>query len=170
MKKKGMTLVEVIIALAIFAIVVPVIFFFYMSHYRALDKTTVMSDLQLQGQLSREKITEVLMESNSIKAIIDKEGNEISLIDAPVEVSRIIFTDNENRRHDIYIEDNEIKYLKEKKYERKIAEKVNSMKVKNAGAADENVKDVDIVNFYIRFKEKNAEYEVDFNVSLRNRE
>ena len=44
------------------------------------------------------------------------------------------------------------------------------MKVKNAGIKKDNVKGVGIIKFYIKFKEKDLEYEVDFNVNLRNRE
>ena len=170
MKKKGMALVEIIIALAIFAIVVPVIFFFYMSHYKALDKTTIMSDLQLQGGKAREQLSNIFMEGSHIDKVTDKEGNEISLMNELVGVSRIVFIDGENMRHDIYIENNEIKHLKNNKYEGKIAGKVDSMKVKNAGIKKDNVKGVGIMKFYIKFKEKDLEYEVDFNVNLRNRE
>ena len=135
-----------------------------MSHYKALDKTTIMSDLQIQGGKAREQLSNIFMEGSNIDKVIDKEGNEISLMNEPVGVSRIVFIDGENMRHDIYIENNEIKHLKNNKYEG------DSMKVKNAGIKKDNVKGVGIIKFYIKFKEKDLEYEVDFNVNLRNRE
>lgn len=170
MKKKGVTLVEVIITLAIFAIVVPVVFFFYTSHYKALDKATVMSNLQLQGEMSREEITKVFMEGNHIGEIIDKEGNSISLMDVPIDISSITIIDDENIIHEIYVEDKKINYLKNHNYEGKIAESIRFVRVKNSGSKNKNMKDVNVVNFYIQFEEKDIEYEVTFNVTLRNRE
>ena len=170
MKKKGLTLVEVIITLAIFSIIVPVIFFFYMSHYKALDKATVMSDLQLQGELSREKITEIFMEGSSIESVIDKEGNDISLMTAPMEISRITFINGENDIYELYMEDELINYLKNENYESKIAECVELMAVNQADSRNVNMKDINIINFHIGFKEKDLKYEVNFNVNLRNKE
>lgn len=74
-KKKGVTLLELIIVLALSAIVSAVAFLFYSTNNRNVRETEIRSDLQREGEQIVSKITRSLMEAKNISEIKAPDSN-----------------------------------------------------------------------------------------------
>ncbi|MGH4138002.1 PilW family protein [Clostridium sp.] len=72
--KKGFTLVELIISMAIFSIVMGTIYFFFITNYKILNKVSLETDIQTEAEKAIEKITYVAMESSDVEINKDIDG------------------------------------------------------------------------------------------------
>lgn len=71
-KTRGLTLIEVIIAMAIMMIVGGVITTMTVSNNKILSKVDMKSELQLEGQLIQTQLNSVAFESNGVKEVVFK--------------------------------------------------------------------------------------------------
>ncbi|WP_238884244.1 prepilin-type N-terminal cleavage/methylation domain-containing protein [Clostridium sp. YIM B02551] len=76
-RKKGFTIIELLLVLALSAVVLGVVFSFFLSNTRTINATGVNSDLQEEAQDITEKITKDLMEAESIRAIINSDSVDV---------------------------------------------------------------------------------------------
>ncbi|WP_291572436.1 PilW family protein [Clostridium sp. UBA4548] len=76
-KKKALTLIEVLIALSIFAIVMGIIFPFFTSSLKGFNTTTIRSELQNDGENVIKNISKTAMEAKKVNLIdnIDVESS-----------------------------------------------------------------------------------------------
>lgn len=75
-KKKGITLLELIFALAISSIVLGSFYMFFFSNNRSLAQTQYKSDLQGEGEMIIKRLTKNLMLASKITEITDKYNND----------------------------------------------------------------------------------------------
>lgn len=73
-KKRGLTLIEVIIAMAIMVVVGGVVTTMTFSNNKILSKVDMKSELQLEGQLIQTQLNSVAFESSGVKEVVFK-GN-----------------------------------------------------------------------------------------------
>lgn len=76
-KKRGLTLIEVIIAMAILMIVGGVVTTMTVSNNKILSKVDMKSELQMEGQIIQTQVNKVALESKGISAVefIDNNGH-----------------------------------------------------------------------------------------------
>lgn len=83
-KKKGFTLIEAVIVLALISVVIVVIYPFFFSSSRSLNETNIRSDLQTNGQLIQNSLLNYGNQGSSIDRINGlappSNSNEISTI------------------------------------------------------------------------------------------
>ena len=65
-KKRGLTLIEIIIAMAIMAIIGGVVTTMTISNNKILSKVDMKSELQMEGQIIQTQLTNVALESKGI--------------------------------------------------------------------------------------------------------
>lgn len=66
-KRNGVTLIELIIALAIMSIVTGLIFFFYFTNQKKISEIEIKSDLQYEAKTVLDNISKVAMESTGAR-------------------------------------------------------------------------------------------------------
>lgn len=66
-KRNGVTLIELVIALAIMSIVTGLIFFFYFTNQKKISEIEIKSDLQYEAKTVLDNISKVAMESKGAK-------------------------------------------------------------------------------------------------------
>jgi prepilin-type N-terminal cleavage/methylation domain-containing protein len=72
--KKGFTLIEIIIAMAIFLIVMVTIYSFFLTNYKFLNRVSLETEIQTEAEKAIEKITNIAMESSDVDIIEDIDG------------------------------------------------------------------------------------------------
>jgi len=77
-KKKGFTIIELLLALSLSGIVLSIFFSFFMTHEDALNKTQKRSELQMDTQLLTEYFSKSAMEASKISKI-DSLASEASI-------------------------------------------------------------------------------------------
>lgn len=102
-KEKGFTLVEVLITLAILGIILPIIFTFFLTNYKTLNKSEIEVEVQTQAEKAIEKITNIAIESSNV--IISTEGTD-EKIDNSVEYLKL--SKNLVMEHIFTVEDNKL--------------------------------------------------------------
>lgn len=90
-KNKGLTLVETIITLLIFAILLAIVSPFFMTNYRALFQSETKMDMQSHGEEILDSIKNTAMEASKIEEIIDEDGNNCINEKSEILVSRVKF-------------------------------------------------------------------------------
>ncbi|MCY6355046.1 prepilin-type N-terminal cleavage/methylation domain-containing protein [Clostridium sp. ZS2-4] len=103
MKKKGFTLIEILIAIAIVAIVMTALSNFFLTNYNTLNKVNKQIDLQSEGEKGIERIVRSAIES---KGIIEVriEGQDLNLEEHTIaeNIDRIVFKTIDINGNDIY--------------------------------------------------------------------
>lgn len=79
LSKKGVTLLEMIIAFAILAILIAVVSPFFFTNYKALNDADIKVELQRQGDEIIEDLTNNSMKCSKLNGIIDYRENSVSL-------------------------------------------------------------------------------------------
>lgn len=74
--KKGFTLIELVISLAIFLILLSIAYPFFLSNYASYMQSEANLDMQNEGEKAIESITNIAMQSKQITSIIDVNGNQ----------------------------------------------------------------------------------------------
>lgn len=108
--KKGLTILELIIALAIAASLLAIAFSFFLPQQKALNDTTKRSQLQMDTQLIMESMTKSAMEASKISSITTKDGtlhtSDLDSLYDTRDLEKIVFsvynTDNNGARSIAY--------------------------------------------------------------------
>ena len=75
-RKNGFTFIELLLVLALSAVVLGVVFSFFLSNTKTINATGVNSDLQEEAQDITQKITKDLMEARTISSITASDNTE----------------------------------------------------------------------------------------------
>lgn len=114
-KKKGFTLIEVLIALGIMGIVAVAISTFFFSNFRIINETSVEIDLQREGEGAINLILEKAMGSNGI-LLVEENGINITnnAISGDSSINKIIFgsIDGTNEHYIFQLYGNKLLYGK----------------------------------------------------------
>lgn len=92
LSKKGFTLMELLLALAIMGMVFVVVYPFFNSNYKTLNTTEIMDELQSNGQKSIEAITQRSLQCSSISQIVDTSGTDQTALSTEVNTSKLILS------------------------------------------------------------------------------
>lgn len=101
MKKKGFTLIEVLITISIMGIVMTALSNFFFTNYNTLNKVSKQIDLQSEGEKGMKKIVNSAIESKGIFQV-KRGGEELSEKDTAENISRIVFKTIDTSGNDIY--------------------------------------------------------------------
>lgn len=75
-RKRAFTIIELLLVLALSAVVLGVVFSFFLSNTKTINGTGVNSDLQEEAQDITQKITKDLMEAKTISSIIAADNSD----------------------------------------------------------------------------------------------
>ncbi|MEL7598423.1 MAG: prepilin-type N-terminal cleavage/methylation domain-containing protein, partial [Clostridiaceae bacterium] len=160
LKKRGLTLIELLITLGIISVVFTTIFSLFITNYKSLNKSQLEVELQSEAQKSMEKITNKVLQANKISELKDISNNSKIKDSAEVVISSISFDDKAygfSLNNDKLIDENN----------NEIARNVKEIKIK---PVPENSKfeDATGIKFNVKFEKGGATKEIETEVSFRN--
>lgn len=160
-KNKGFTLLELIIVLAVSAIVMTIITSMFMSGLRIFSNSNVKTTLQMDAKDVQERISNICMQAESIESVSgDKETGEIT---------ELIINSYDNNQH--IIEKKSDGKLEIEGF--KVPSKISSMKI-NKEIIDGDLSKFNSISFNIELEGKEGfsddiRYPVKFEVAFRNK-
>ena len=107
-KKEGFTLLEVVIVLAIIAIVSVLLYPFFTGNYKSLNSTTNKSELQHEAQMINSLLSQSLMEVKEITSIKNSSAEELLMTKGPSYPAYIEFLTGEGIKYSLTIDGNGI--------------------------------------------------------------
>lgn len=99
---KGMSLLELVIAMAISAIVIMMIVSFISAAFRVFRKTNDEVNLQMEAQTTINQLSDILMEAKKVEESITVEGYRVYHINL-VDSDYAIFFNNSDNVHELYL-------------------------------------------------------------------
>ena len=136
-KTKGVTVLEIILALAIGAMFTAIFFQFFLKHQDALNRTAIRSQLQMDMQLLMESFSQSAMEAASISDI--DRASSLAFSGTREIISDIKFKvdDDESYNYSIDIKTvNKNIFVESFKGKRQLSSNLSSLKVTPLGATD----------------------------------
>lgn len=128
-RKKGFTILESIITIAILLIVLGVILPFFNSNFKVLNETEIKSDLQREGASTMEYFTRSAMEAKSIKELIgDEDEDKLSYI-GESDVQKLIFITDTNDEYSFEVNGTELYYSKNSSEKKLITHNLKHIKL-----------------------------------------
>ncbi len=156
-KKRGLTLIEVIIAMAIMVIVGGVVTTMTISNNKILSKVDMKSELQMEGQLIQTQLMKVALNSNGVIDAKFKEGSD--------EIQSITIQDNQYT-YKFTLSGSTLTYRKLEGegslQERVLSSKVSSIQV--IPSIEEELKKSEYMEFNINLSTKRGSQTVDYRV------
>lgn len=156
-KKRGLTLIEVIIAMAIMAIIGGVVTTMTVSNNKILSQVDMKSELQMEGQLIQTQLMKVALQS---KGVIDVEFKGVS-----DEIESITIQDDQYI-YKFILTDSTLTYQKlsgeEVKEDRVLSDKISSIQV--IPSTKEELKSSEYMEFNINLSMKRGAQTVDYQV------
>ncbi|WP_026894113.1 PilW family protein [Clostridiisalibacter paucivorans] len=104
----GLTLVELILTLGLSAILISIIWSFFINNIKAFNINETELELQYNAQVAMDKIAKEVRESIAISEIVDKDGNDIIYSSKKEDVKRVIFRCNEHAMEKHHIFENKL--------------------------------------------------------------
>lgn len=169
-KQKGFTLLELLIALAISVIVLGVAFPFFISSYRALNETSLKSDLQGEGENIMSYMTKRAMEASKISALKDAEGKDI-LEDEKYssKVSLIEFETDSGEKYEFSINGTSILYKdKATNSQRELGSNIDFVEISTIGE-DKSFKKCSGIDVKLNLKKQSISYKISSSLFFRNK-
>lgn len=159
-KRNGVTLIELIIALAIMSIVTGLIFVFYFTNQKKISEIEIKSDLQYEAKTVLDNISKVAMESTGAKW----NGASNELVFSHIDISESGKTSISEVKYKIDESTNEISLIQGK------TSTLLSNHFKNIGI--EELVDDEVINDKIKLEltleNKGITYKVEENYVFRN--
>lgn len=103
-KKEGFTLLEVVIVLAIIAIVSVLLYPFFTGNYKSLNSTTNKSELQHKAQMINSLLSQSLMEVKEITSIKNSTAEELLMTNGASNPVYIEFLTGEGFKYSLTID------------------------------------------------------------------
>lgn len=160
--KHGFTLLEVIIALGIFTIVMSVVFPFFLSNYKTINKTSIKSDLQWEAENIMQYVSKSFMEGSSIENInytIDDNVNYVKIkldnnnyYSFKIKEDKLIYERNENKKN----------------VEKVVGQNISKFKIIPFPKEDGDFSHARGVDIEIVVEKKGIKYSVKDHIFLRN--
>ncbi|MFD3156361.1 prepilin-type N-terminal cleavage/methylation domain-containing protein [Haloimpatiens sp. FM7330] len=163
-KHKGFTLIEVIIALAIFIIIITMLYSFFLSNYKVFRSTETNVELRNEGEKAVEQLSKEAMQSSKIIELEDVNGNDILENKNEVMIKCIKFKNSDNSCK-FLIEGNVLYSIKENK-KKQISKYIKNVNVKSIGS--EVFKEAAGINIIINLQMHKEQESISTRVEFRN--
>ena len=164
-KKRGLTLIEIIIAMAIMAIIGGVVTTMTVSNNKILSKVDMKSELQMEGQIIQTQLMNVALESSGVE--------HVEFINNSDKIRSIIIGDNQYL-YKFTVSDNNLIYQKLQD-DQSLQERVLSSNISNIQVIPSTIEELqnsDHMEFNINLSTKRGaeivNYRVDNYIVFRN--
>ena len=188
---KGMTVVEVLVAMAIFSIVVAITYGMYISNIKTISKTEIKSMLQTEAQYVQGTLTHIGMQSSGIEEIDAIKITDSSEFNEYYDVKyfdmKYVDNKNQERLYRVSIEDTQLDKNKQLKLqeidettgdvltESVLTDNIYSFKIKSISTIgdNQNLEDSKSIEFFVELgKQKgfsNVKYDISTLITFRNK-
>ncbi|EJT5920090.1 MAG: prepilin-type N-terminal cleavage/methylation domain-containing protein [Clostridium perfringens] len=188
LKRRGLSLIELVVALSLIAIILMIVGPFFISNYVTLDKTSNQIDFQREAKAIMNYFTDSAMEASNIesltnvkKEVLSKNNYTDSLQKNSLKSKdgylKLTFNNSENKNeHTTFILKDKSLYMKRDSEEFKIGDLVSSIELTSLteGVAQRevinNFKNASAIKIEITFDtRKNTPYKVSNILTFRNK-
>lgn len=188
LKRRGLSLIELVVALSLIAIILMIVSPFFISNYVTLDKTSNQIDFQRESKAIMNYFTDSAMEASNIESLTNVKDEVLSnnnYTDSLQKNSlksnegylKITFNNSENKNeHTTFILKDRSLYMKKDSEEFKIGDLVSSIELTSLtegvsqGKVINNFKNANAIKIEITFDTKNnTPYKVSNILTFRNK-
>ena len=189
LKKRGLSLIELVVALSLIAIILMIVSPFFISNYVTLDKTSNQIDFQREAKAIMNYFTDSAMEASNIESLTNVKNEVLSNNNYTESLKKnsfkskdgylkLTFNNSENKNeHTTFILKDKSLYMKKKESEEfKIGDLVSSIELTSLteGVSQRevinNFKNASAIKIEITFDtRKNTPYKVSNILTFRNK-
>ncbi|EOU1477872.1 prepilin-type N-terminal cleavage/methylation domain-containing protein [Clostridium perfringens] len=188
LKKRGLSLIELVVALSLIAIILMIVGPFFISNYVTLDKTSNQIDFQREAKAIMNYFTDSAMEASNIESLTNVKNEVLSnnnyteslkknSLKSNAGYLKLTFNNSENKNeHTTFILKDRSLYMKNDSEEFKIGDLVSSIELTSLteggsqGEVINNFKNANAIKIEITFDTKNnAPYKVSNILTFRNK-
>ncbi|MBI5997276.1 prepilin-type N-terminal cleavage/methylation domain-containing protein [Clostridium perfringens] len=188
LKRRGLSLIELVVALSLIAIILMIVSPFFISNYVTLDKTSNQIDFQREAKAIMNYFTDSAMEASNIESLTNVKDQVLSnntyteslknnSLQSNEGYLKITFNNSENKNeHTTFILKDRSLYMKKDSEEFKIGDLVSSIELTSLtegasqGKAINNFKNANAIKVEITFDTKNnTPYKVSNILTFRNK-
>ncbi|HFD2045457.1 TPA: PilW family protein [Clostridium perfringens] len=188
LKRRGLSLIELVVALSLIAIILMIVSPFFISNYVTLDKTSNQIDFQREAKAIMNYFTDSAMEASNIESLTNVKDEVLSnntyteslknnSLKSEDGYLKITFNNSENKNeHTTFILKDRSLYMKKDSEEFKIGDLVSSIELTSLtegvsqGKVINNFKNANAIKIEITFDTKNnTPYKVSNILTFRNK-
>ena len=188
LKRRGLSLIELVVALSLIAIILMIVGPFFISNYVTLDKTSNQIDFQREAKAIMNCFTDSAMEASNIESLTNVKDEVLSnntyteslknnSLKSEDGYLKITFNNSENKNeHTTFILKDRSLYMKKDSEEFKIGDLVSSIELTSLteggsqGKVINNFKNANAIKVEITFDTKNnTPYKVSNILTFRNK-
>lgn len=188
LKKRGLSLIELVVALSLIAIILIIVGPFFISNYVTLDKTSNQIDFQREAKAIMNYFTDSAMEASNIESLTNVKNEVLSnnnyteslkknSLKSKEGYLKLTFNNSENKNeHTTFILKDRSLYMKNDSEEFKIGDLVSSIELTSLteggsqGEVINNFKNANAIKIEIKFDTKNnTPYKVSNILTFRNK-
>ena len=187
-KRRGLSLIELVVALSLIAIILMIVGPFFISNYVTLDKTSNQIDFQREAKAIMNYFTDSAMEASNIESLTNVRNEVLSNNNYTESLKKnslksnegylkLTFNNSENKNeHTTFILKDRSLYMKKNSEEFKIGDLVSSIELTSLteegsqGEVINNFKNANAIKIEITFDTKNnTPYKVSNILTFRNK-
>ncbi|MBI6038482.1 prepilin-type N-terminal cleavage/methylation domain-containing protein [Clostridium perfringens] len=188
LKRRGLSLIELVVALSLIAIILMIVSPFFISNYVTLDKTSNQIDFQREAKAIMNYFTDSAMEASNIESLTNVKDEVLSnntytdslqknSLQSKDGYLKLTFNNSENKNeHTTFILKDRSLYMKKDSEEFKIGDLVSSIELTSLtegvsqGKVINNFKNANAIKVEITFDTKNnTPYKVSNILTFRNK-
>lgn len=185
LRKRGLSLIELVVALSLIAIILMIVSPFFISNYVTLDKTSNQIDFQREAKAIMNYFTDSAMEASNIESLTNVKNEVLSNNNYTESLKKdslkskdgylkLTFNNSENKNeHTTFILKDRSLYMKKNDSEEfKIGDLVSSIELTSLteGGLINNFKNANAIKIEIKFDTKNnTPYKVSNILTFRNK-
>ena len=188
LKRRGLSLIELVVALSLIAIILMIVGPFLISNYVTLDKTSNQIDFQREAKAIMNYFTDSAMEASNIESLTNVKNEVLSNNNYTESLKKnslksnegylkLTFNNSENKNeHTTFILKDRSLYMKKNSEEFKIGDIVSSIELTSLteggsqGEVINNFKNANAIKIEITFDTKNnTPYKVSNILTFRNK-
>ena len=185
LKRRGLSLIELVVALSLIAIILMIVCPFFISNYVTLDKTSNQIDFQREAKAIMNYFTDSAMEASNIESLTNVKNEVLSNNNYTESLKKdslkskdgylkLTFNNSENKNeHTTFILKDRSLYMKKNDSEEfKIGDLVSSIELTSLteGGLINNFKNANAIKIEIKFDTKNnTPYKVSNILTFRNK-
>ena len=185
LKRRGLSLIELVVALSLIAIILMIVGPFFISNYVTLDKTSNQIDFQREAKAIMNCFTDSAMEASNIESLTNVKNEVLSNNNYTESLKKnslksnegylkLTFNNSENKNeHTTFILKDRSLYMKKNDSEEfKIGDLVSSIELTSLteGGLINNFKNANAIKIEIKFDTKNnTPYKVSNILTFRNK-
>lgn len=188
LKRRGLSLIELVVALSLIAIILMIVSPFFISNYVTLDKTSNQIDFQREAKAIMNYFTDSAMEASNIESLTNVKDEVLSNNNYTESLKnnslksedgylKLTFNNSENKNeHTTFILKDRSLYMKKDSEEFKIGDLVSSIELTSLtegvsqGKVINNFKNANAIKVEITFDTKNnTPYKVSNILTFRNK-